>query len=78
MGFCIYNDVVFNFDPSEYRPRMNQFISACEVAAGEKLKAEVETHFRDEYSTFSWIMEGMLTRAGFKWRRRPHHKAEWS
>lgn len=65
-GVLYIYDVVFDFDPSEYLPRMNQFISAYEVAAGEEFKAEVETHFRDEYSTFSWILEGMLTRAGFK------------
>jgi len=64
-GVLYIYDVVFDFDPSEYIPRMNQFISDYEAAAGEEFKAEVETHFRDEYSTFSWIVEGMLTRAGF-------------
>jgi putative AdoMet-dependent methyltransferase len=33
---------------------------------GEKFAAEVETHIRDEHSTFDWIMEGMLSRAGFR------------
>ena len=26
---------------------------------------ELETHLRDEYSTFSWLLEPMLTQAGF-------------
>ena len=26
---------------------------------------DVETHFRNEYGTFGWILTGMLERAGF-------------
>jgi hypothetical protein len=33
---------------------------------GIEMKQELETHFRQEYSTFGWIMEVMLERAGFK------------
>ena len=33
--------------------------------AGERIREEIETHFRDEHSTFSWILEGTLQRAGF-------------
>jgi hypothetical protein len=28
--------------------------------------SDFETHVREEYSTFGWIIEGMLTRAGFE------------
>jgi len=65
-GVLYLFDIIFHFDPSEYCSRINQFISAYETAAGEQLKTEIETHIRDEFSTFSWIIEGMLTRAGFK------------
>jgi hypothetical protein len=44
---------------------MSGFIDAFEKAAGARIKQEIETHFRDEYSMFSWILEGMLQRAGF-------------
>lgn len=64
-GVLYIHDVIFDFEPSKYRPRMNKFISAYEAAAGKDFKVEVETHFRDEYSTFSWILEGMIARAGF-------------
>ena len=36
------------------------------MKAGTKFKDEVETHIREEYSTFSWILEGLIERAGFK------------
>ena len=33
---------------------------------GEEMRKELETHIRQEYSTFDWVMEGMLKNAGFK------------
>lgn len=67
MGGVFYLfDVVFHFPPQEYIEKINHFISVFEKSAGEKFKEEVETHIRDEYSTFSWIMEGMMERAGFE------------
>jgi hypothetical protein len=40
-------------------------ISGFEKTAGKAFRQEVETHIRDEYSTFRWILDGMLERAGF-------------
>lgn len=66
MGGLLYiHDVVFQFEPEEYVGRINSWISMFESVAGEEFRSEVETHIRDEYSTFGWIMDGMLERAGF-------------
>jgi len=66
MGGILYlHDVVFHFQPTDYANTINQWIDKFEVLAGKAFKAEVETHIRDEFSTFSWIMEGMLEKAGF-------------
>lgn len=32
---------------------------------GDLLKEDAETHFREEFSTYDWIMDGLLSRAGF-------------
>lgn len=64
-GQLYIHDVVFQFDPREYVGRVNSWISGFEKIAGEEIKSEVETHIRDEYSTFGWIMNGMLEKAGF-------------
>lgn len=64
-GLLYIHDVVFHFDPQEYVGKINSWISGLEKAAGEEFRPEVETHIRDEYSTFSWIMDGMLEKAGF-------------
>ena len=37
-----------------------------EEAGGIQLRDEVTAHVREEFSTFDWIMDGLLERAGFK------------
>lgn len=59
-------DVIFNFKPAEYISKINNWISEFEIKAGKEFKLEIETHIRDEFSTFNWILEGMLQRAGFR------------
>jgi len=64
-GILYLFDIVFHFPPETYEEKINGWISGFEKIAGPEFKKEVETHIRDEYSTFNWIMEGMLSRAGF-------------
>jgi putative AdoMet-dependent methyltransferase len=35
------------------------------TAGGQLLREDCEKHFRDEYSTYDWVMDGLLSRAGF-------------
>lgn len=35
------------------------------AAGGDFLREDTEGHFREEYSTYDWIMDGLLQRAGF-------------
>lgn len=58
-------DIVFHFNPCEYKEKISEWISDFEKNAGAELRKEVEIHIRDEYSTFGWILDGMLERAGF-------------
>lgn len=41
------------------------FINEQAKAGGDFLREDAEGHFREEYSTFDWVMEEMLKRAGF-------------
>lgn len=36
------------------------------IAGGELLREDTKKHFKDEYSTYDWVMDGLLLRAGFK------------
>ena len=35
------------------------------TAGGEFLRQDAEEHFREEYSTYEWVMDGLLSRSGF-------------
>lgn len=66
-GILYLRDVVFSFHPSEYRSHIEAWIERMAKPAGEGFTvSDFETHVREEYSTFAWIIEGMLTRAGFE------------
>jgi ubiquinone/menaquinone biosynthesis C-methylase UbiE len=69
-GLLYIHEVVFHFDPEEYAVSIESWISGFREAAGEDFGREVETHIRDEYSTFGWVMEGMLEKAGFAIEKR--------
>ncbi len=67
MGGILYIfDVVFQLDIKEFPEKINRWISEFEKNAGTEFKTEVETHIRDEYSTFAWVLDGMIRNAGFK------------
>ncbi len=62
-------DVVFQFNPNDYKEKIEGYIANLVKLAGDDFRSEVETHIRDEFSTFGWIMNGMLTNAGFRIER---------
>ena len=41
-------------------------INELEQKGGAVMKEDVEKHFREEFSTYDWIMDGLLVRAGFE------------
>jgi putative AdoMet-dependent methyltransferase len=49
-----------------YEEHFNGWIRSMAEKVGEEFSAEAETHIRDEFSTYDWIMEGLLNRAGFR------------
>jgi len=63
-GRFFLSDVVFSDDNSV--ESINKWIKNAEEFHGKELADEGRKHFSKEYSTFSWIMEGLLERAGFK------------
>lgn len=61
--FYLQDIVVPDCEPID---AVNDFITSQERKGGESLKNDAECHFSEEYSTYGWIMEGLLKRAGFK------------
>ena len=60
-------DVVYDFSPAEAEARLEAWCATGgDAVDGEWSRAELEEHVRDEHSTFSWILEPMMQRAGFE------------
>ncbi len=68
-GIFYLFDIVFQFEPKDYEENINDYILDFMKKAGNDFKSEVEIHIKDEYSTFDWIMKGLITNAGFKIER---------
>lgn len=59
-------DVIFTFPPAEYAQQLRQFVDDFGRTDGQGFsRADFEAHIRDEFSTYAWILKGLLDRAGF-------------
>jgi ubiquinone/menaquinone biosynthesis C-methylase UbiE len=67
-GMLRLSDVAYGFEPAEAEACLERWMSrmASDDAEGGWTRAELEEHVRDEYSTFTWLLEPMLERAGFE------------
>jgi len=66
-GILRLRDIVFAFEPSEAERFIGHWLdSATESRKDGWTRAGLAAHLRDEHSTFSWLLEPMLERAGFE------------
>jgi SAM-dependent methyltransferase len=66
-GVLRLSDVVYSFEPHEAEQRIEAWIAETMAADadGGWTRAELAEHVRDEHSTFTWLLEPMIERAGF-------------
>ena len=62
-GILYMHDVVIEEQNS--LENIAALIQSLGELGGESLREDTEAHFRDEYSTYDWVMDGLFTRAGF-------------
>ncbi len=60
--FYMHDVILQEENPLE---KIARFIERQEHAGGDFLRKDAEGHFRDEYSTYDWVMDGLFSRAGF-------------
>lgn len=66
-GLFYLKDVIFSFPPEQYETAIAEWIDRVAKPEGQGwTRADYEMHMRDEHSTFTWLMEPMLTQAGFE------------
>lgn len=72
-GVFRLSDVVYSFDPAEAPARLEAWCAtAGDGADGQWSRAEIEEHVRDEHSTYTWLLEPMIRRAGFAVEQSEH------
>ena len=58
---------MFSFAPGDAASTIEAWLAAAPPTSDHGwTRAELETHLRDEYSTYSWLLESMLERSGFE------------
>jgi ubiquinone/menaquinone biosynthesis C-methylase UbiE len=72
-GVFYLRDLIFSFEPQEAeRVLAGWLANAPEQTSIGWARSELETHVREEHSTFSWLLEPMLQHAGFEIRQIRH------
>jgi SAM-dependent methyltransferase len=65
-GHLRLRDLVFSFDARDAVQRVEAWLAAAPTdPARGWTRPELEAHLRDEHSTYTWLLEPMLERAGF-------------
>jgi putative AdoMet-dependent methyltransferase len=65
-GRFLLFDIVFPSDTDDLSRAIDTWIASIDQAAGHRLAEEAVIHVRDEFSTYDWILEGMIGQAGFR------------
>jgi SAM-dependent methyltransferase len=64
-GVFVLRDIVYSCEPDDFDRVVEAWFAAAPADPSEGwTRQELEAHVRDEYSTFSWLLEPMLRHAG--------------
>ncbi len=64
-GKFYLRDVVFSFEAEDYEASVESWFQRMQEESGFS-REDCEAHVREEYSTYTWVLEGFLERAGFQ------------
>ena len=64
-GKFYLRDVVFSFKAEHYESSVESWFQRMQEKSGFS-REDCEAHVREEYSTYTWVLEGFLERAGFQ------------
>jgi SAM-dependent methyltransferase len=71
-GILRLSDIVFSFEPDEIEDRIEAWCCTLPVKPAseeEWSRADIEEHVREEHSTFTWLLEPIVERSGFRIER---------
>lgn len=68
-GVLRLRDLVYSFEPADYESAFESWLLSAPLDSAEGwTRPELETHIKEEHSTFVWLLEPMLRRTGFQIR----------
>ena len=63
----VLRDLVYDFEPADADRELEGWLAGAAATPAEGwTRSELETHVRDEHSTFAWLLKPLLTHAGFE------------
>jgi SAM-dependent methyltransferase len=67
-GVLQIRDLVFNFSLRDAKQRIDAWLAASAALSADQgwTRPELEEHLREEFSTFSWLLEPLIRAAGFE------------
>ena len=66
-GVLRLRDMMYSFEPDDIDQTIEGWLSrAAATPDAGWTREELETHVREEYSTFTWLLEPMIERCGFR------------
>lgn len=67
-GILRLSDIAYSFPSSEAADRIERWCATLPGHApeGEWVRADIEEHVRDEHSTYTWLLEPVIERSGFR------------
>lgn len=76
-GVLRLRDLMYSFDPREAERAFENWLAHASPRPEQGwTRAELETHVRDEHSTFTWLLESMLERTGLKIQEREYSASQ--
>jgi ubiquinone/menaquinone biosynthesis C-methylase UbiE len=77
-GILRLRDLIFDFDPSEADPSIEAWMAGATPDPSHGFTAdELAQHVRTEFSSYSWLVDEMLTRVGFEILQRTFVRAAY-
>ena len=78
-GTLVLRDLVYSFEPRDADERLEAwFDGAAPTPDRGWTRAELEEHVRTEHSTFAWLLEPLLERAGFEIVESEHRRGAYA
>jgi 2-polyprenyl-3-methyl-5-hydroxy-6-metoxy-1,4-benzoquinol methylase len=64
-GLFSLSDVVFSFSIDNYESEMDTFLIGLKERTDEEFVKDGVLHFKEEFSTFDWLLDSMIEKTGF-------------